>query len=705
LEIMDFDHNASEIFPAWGQRLKERGEIALFRSLFIVATIKGYHVYFRSPACEGNKKLAASESGEVLIETRGEGGYVLTPNQNEDRYDVIYGSVQTIPTLTAGQRSVLLDTAREFNQKFREVCGSQEHLGKGRPGDDYNARMGWPDLLEADGWSLIGDRNGVTQWIRPGKSVGVSATTGYTGDSEDGPDLLYVFTSNAPPLEPDTAYSRFAYYAVVHCGGDYSVAARKLLADGFGEQSAEGVSGGSQLATLLAIGTGQTLFRGTDGQGYAKIDEYCYPIDGELYLHWLEERFTEETGKVPGESPLRDAARKLARRTRLSEAAVPVFMRVGYHEGAVYLDLGGARFIKVTPEGWTQEADVGCHFLRPRVTLPTPTRDVSSDIWDRFGKYINAGAEGSWILAVHWLIGCLNPFGTYPMLLIQGEGGSAKSHGQRILRRTIDPAPSAQLGYPKTVENVMIQALHNYILAYDNLSGVSNDVSDALCTVASGTGFATRQLYTNSELHEFTVKRPIILNSIDAIAHRADLASRSISLDFPRITKYIPEQLVDQATMDMHPEVLGAMLNAASAALKNLSSITDIPVESRLTDWLAWSQAALSALPWGEADLAAALEANKKRVMGALMASDPVGLAVYSFMQEREEWEGEPQQLYDALDSHVPSRTLHSRDWPQTLVHFGRSLHRIAPVLREYGIRFEQLRFSDRRVYHFRRAQ
>ena len=74
----------------------------------------------------------------------------------------------------------------------------------------------------------MGARAGVTSWQRPGKPIGISATTNYGGA-----DLLHVFTSSTD-FEPDTSYSKFAAYALLHHQGDYSAAAAALRADGFG---------------------------------------------------------------------------------------------------------------------------------------------------------------------------------------------------------------------------------------------------------------------------------------------------------------------------------------------------------------------------------------------------------------------------------------------------------------------------------------
>jgi len=45
---------------------------------------------------------------------------------------------------------------------------------------------------------------------------------------------------------------------------------------------------------------------------------------------------------------------------------------------------------------------------------------------------------------------------------------------------------------------------------------------DALCTLSTGGGYASRQLYTNSDEHVMETKRPVMINGINAIATQPD---------------------------------------------------------------------------------------------------------------------------------------------------------------------------------------
>ncbi|HUV14376.1 MAG TPA: DUF927 domain-containing protein, partial [Acidobacteriota bacterium] len=150
-------------------------------------------------------------------------------------YQLLQGDLCKIPTLTSPQRSMLLDSARSLNEVFKPkkvIGGSSKETGN-RPGDDFNRKAEWAEILEPHGWESQFERDGMTYWKRPGKDdKGTSATTNY-GES----DLLYVFSTNAEPFEAECAYSKFSAYAYLNHKGNYKAAAAQLFEEGYGELS------------------------------------------------------------------------------------------------------------------------------------------------------------------------------------------------------------------------------------------------------------------------------------------------------------------------------------------------------------------------------------------------------------------------------------------------------------------------------------
>jgi hypothetical protein len=249
LEALDFDSCA--VYEAWSEWLQQAGYGVLRDRLtrgYLEASPNGMHLLYRSCSIEGNQKLASVPVGgpqrlRALIETRGEGGLiVVAPSGGEvhpsgKSYALLAGGITTIATITAEERQALFSIARSFDQTPRQYALKGVPPGtraartwRQRPGDCYNRGASWTEVLEPHGWRALYIRDGVGYWQRPGKQgPAISATTNYGGS-----DLLYVFTTSTP-FEAGRAYSKFAAYAILEYGGNFSAAARALAMRGYAE--------------------------------------------------------------------------------------------------------------------------------------------------------------------------------------------------------------------------------------------------------------------------------------------------------------------------------------------------------------------------------------------------------------------------------------------------------------------------------------
>lgn len=213
----------------------------LLKTLYTVKTKSGgMHLYYRCEVVEGNAKLAQRpttdeertknphEKVKVLIETRGEAGYVIAPpTPGYERT-----GPQEIPVITADQRDTLLSIMRSFNEVVEQER-PQRQLGSERyalkPWDDFSERGDHRTLLEANGWHYMGSRGENEYYRRPGKDDGVSASWHVSKR------LFYCFTSSTQ-FEPGKAYRLSSVYAILDHHGDFAAAAKALTARGYGQE-------------------------------------------------------------------------------------------------------------------------------------------------------------------------------------------------------------------------------------------------------------------------------------------------------------------------------------------------------------------------------------------------------------------------------------------------------------------------------------
>lgn len=210
----------------------------------------GMHLPYFCSQIGGNAKLARRADKEVLIETRGAGGYIIaapsngTVHPSGGSWSLVSGDIYSIATITPEERQSLLALARTFD----ELPPADWHGGDApgapsgprpdsglRPGDDFRERHGTTEafraIVEPHGWRLTHRRGGVGYFLRPGKDHGWSATFNHADSG-----LFYVFTSSTG-FEAERGYNPFSVYAILNHQGDFAEAASALARQGYGKPS------------------------------------------------------------------------------------------------------------------------------------------------------------------------------------------------------------------------------------------------------------------------------------------------------------------------------------------------------------------------------------------------------------------------------------------------------------------------------------
>ncbi|GAA4706496.1 phage/plasmid primase, P4 family [Streptomyces youssoufiensis] len=468
---------------------------------------------------QGERELLATHPGKVitrgLIETRGEGGFVVTapssgPVHASGRpYEIIAGGPETCPTITADEHRALhllcrmvdqvpmaeppapaaqppaMDEAAAFLFSNDGPAGATGGL---TPGDDFEARTTWAEILTPHGWTALRTIGGTTYWRRPGKETpGVSATTGRAADR----DRLYVFTTSTE-FDAETPYTKFGAYALLNHKGDHSGAARELRRKGLGERPAEPVR---HLKPVPNVPTaGPTI----DGTAALKVHErpaeqddpgpqsYSRTDDGNALrlvdTHEEQVRFVPQRGRWLAwdghrwgwdeAGVIREMARGVARalpdgegeakhRTRsLSAAGIAAMISLAQSDPRIVAHasaLDAHRMLLNTPSGPVDlsTGDIGSPDrtqMHTRSTRVAPDPEMRTPRWDRFlaqtfgrdeqlMRYVQRMAGYSASGSVKWHV---LPF-------LHGSGGNGKGVFLNVLRSLLGD-------YAATAPNAFLMA-------------------------------------------------------------------------------------------------------------------------------------------------------------------------------------------------------------------------------------------------------
>src|ERR1700730_1732482 len=219
--------------------------------------------------------------------------------------------------------------------------------------------------------------------------------------------------------------------------------------------------------------------------------------------------------------------------------------------------------------------------------MPIP---VSGGSVDTLRSFLNVQSDADFVLVVAWALACLRDRGPYPVIVLSGEQGSAKSTFSGILRALLDPNTAPLRALSRENRDLFIAANNGHVLAFDNVSGLPDWISDTLCRLATGGGFAVRQHYSDQDEVLFDAARPVILNGIEEIVTRPDLADRAVFLTLQPMPeeRRRPEAELWAAFEAERPRILGVLLDAVAQGLKRLPE-TRLEKLPRMADFALWA--------------------------------------------------------------------------------------------------------------------
>lgn len=271
LELLDFDTKydvTGTLFKDYSQLVKEQAPDLLKRLVVEKSVSGGYHFFYRcnieingntklakrettdkerektyhetydrllkenkknDEAIKGAEKAKKNDSARVLIETRGEGGYVMVAPS--PKYKVLQGDICDIPTITPEERNILLDTARIFNaEKIIESpkYENKEYSYSGlSPFEDYNNRGDTLQFLKDNGWRVTLHKGSKNLLLRPG------GTGSWSADYDTERKIFYVWTDSSD-FEKEKGYNQSQVLTTIQFNGDYGAASKWLLKNGYG---------------------------------------------------------------------------------------------------------------------------------------------------------------------------------------------------------------------------------------------------------------------------------------------------------------------------------------------------------------------------------------------------------------------------------------------------------------------------------------
>ena len=440
----------------------------------------------------------------------------------------------------------------------------------------------------------------------------------------------------------------------------------------------------------LALKHGIEFFHDPEQHGWAsvRVDEHWenYLLRSRIFYLFLLRIFYSDSGESPGARAIRAVLEIFEARSLFDGPECQVHLRIAQQDDRLYLDLCDQawRAIEIDAEGWRIVNRPAPKFRRSRGSQALPEPERGGNL-DALRSFLNIDNDG-WVLIKAFLVSALRPALPCPILVAKGEQGAGKSTACRVISSLIDPRTSALRGAPREVRDLVAAARNSWLVCFDNLSHLPQDLADAACRLATGGGFGGRELYSDYDEAVFDATRPLVFNAIpDLGATRPDFLDRSLIIELHDIK---PEARRDERQFwrdfeATRPQILGALLDAVVAGQSKLPTLA-LDGLPRMADFATWVCACEDGLGLKRSEFLRVYQANRADVRDLALESSPLYEPLRELAQQG--FRGTTAELLLRLNSLVSEGIRRSPRWPKAPNALGNILRRMASNLRAVGI-------------------
>lgn len=453
----------------------------------------------------------------------------------------------------------------------------------------------------------------------------------------------------------------------------------------------ESPAGGENVADqLVALASTAELFHDENNEPYASLPvgshtETCR-IGSQHFSRWLAHTYYRATKSAVPSQAMATAVAQLSAKALFEGQNQSVHVRIARADGAIWIDLGNSEWqaVKITSSGWSVVDNPPARFVRGTGMRALPMPVAGTGSLDALFDVLQIGDRENRILLSAWLVNSLLPLPSYATLAVTGEQGSGKSTLCRVLQRLVDPHVVEGRSPPRNEEDIAVAAQHAHVLVYENVSSISAALSDSLCRVATGAGFAGRKLFTNDEERQLVFCRPVIINGIGDLATRSDLADRVVCVHLEPIARERrqTEGALKSKLDESMPKLFGTLLDLLSKVLATPD--LDVPLE-RMAEYTQVGAKVAIALGLSAEAFLDAYRRNRDESSYSALESSAIGPVIMRMVRKQRAHQPIKSLLFD-LNAAADQHEARHPEWPRTPKGLGNDLRRLAPNFARIGI-------------------
>lgn len=449
------------------------------------------------------------------------------------------------------------------------------------------------------------------------------------------------------------------------------------------------------------------LFHSAERKSYCvlSIDDKNRVLEIQSYdfTLWLRRMVYRKLNKSIHSNLLKEVVAQLESKAIFDGELKEVAVRTTRLNGKIYVDLcnDDNQCIEISSDGYQILSSSPIAFIRRPEMISFPFPESGGNL-EMLKNHIGTGMDDRLFkLVLGYILGALGGQEPYPILMLTGEQGSGKSTLSKKLRMLIDPSV-APLSFISTDEKDLAVSSHSsHMISIDNLTKITQSMSDMMCMLSTKGNYKTRKLHTNTEQVIIKLCNPLLLNGINYVPQYPDLLERSFLVELQPITS--TERKTEKDMMDSfisdYPKMFGFICEILSKVIRELPNVR-LAKKPRMADFCEFVTAAESTLGWEEGSFFEALESNQKE-LGELSIDDCAfveALKLFIDHKQDKKWFGTMAELLRDLDRHFGQDHTYTRssDWPKSNQRAGKLLSTFQPLLKRSGYKIRKDRKPDK---------
>lgn len=414
-------------------------------------------------------------------------------------------------------------------------------------------------------------------------------------------------------------------------------------------------------------------------------------VYGNDYKKFVRYMYYARYQKAVPKDALQRVLDTLAVKAQIEGGEISPAYRCAYHEGKIFyyladreqtvicIDENGYRVISESPVPFIKKPNMS------EQVLPEESDINLKKLGTRYWQFATADDR-----ILHWIL-LISRFiaeGSQPLIYYFGDRGSAKSTSMKLDKMIVDPSEIDIKALPKNISDVVAAVSNQYMVCFDNVSRISEELSDIFCIVATHGYYSKKKLYSNNEEYAIKLNARVSFSGITNLSSKPDLIDRMVCMKLNRIdnsNRRTEEEIMKEFHTDL-PYILDGIFMTLSKAIPIYENL-DLEHLPRMADFAKWGYAIAEALGYGGDKFMRIYEKNQNELLENMVSEDAVITVLIEMLKKRHYFKGKVTELLSTLTTMAEDMNLDIRvGWARDASALSRRLYESQSVLSMFGV-------------------